>query len=281
MRHLILGSLCLSIVLAACSGAAPSDPATTPAESPDASGAAGSAAPPSGSEPSGAMDPNGDWRLVEGTVSGTPIPLLDDHPVTLTIDGTQISGTSACNGYGGEIVVEGGEVRFGEVGGTMMLCEEPVMAVETAYTAALPTIRQATMEGEQLVLVGDGVSLRFEPIPPVPTAELVDTMWALSTLIDGDTASSVAGEPATLRIAGDLSFEGSTGCRSFTGRFVEAGGELVATDMAMTDQACPAELADQDSHVTGVLGDGFRAQIDGDRLTLTAAGGQGLGYTVE
>ncbi len=224
------------------------------------------------------VDANGDWRLTAGTVDGAAMPLDDRWPVTLTIDGSTVGGTAACNGYGGQIVVEGGEVRIGMLSMTEKGCEPEVMATEAAYGAALGRIRQATMDGEALLLAGDGVSLRFEAIPPVPMADLLDTDWTLDTLIAGGVASSVAGEPGTLILHGDGRFEGSTGCRTFSGRYREFGGEIKATAMAMDDRACPAALADQDGHVTGVLGDGFTAVVDGDRLTLTAAGGIGLVY---
>lgn len=225
------------------------------------------------------MDATGEWRLVEGTVDGAPIPVDADYPVTFVLDGTQVSGTSACNSYGGEIVVEGGEVRFGDMMMTMMACEEPAMSIETAYHAALGRIRQATMDGDALVLVGDAVSLRFQPIPPVPTADLVDTDWTLETIVTGDAASSVApGDPATLILHGDGRLEGFTGCRGFGGTYVEASGEIMATELITDDRACLPPLDTQDGHVLTVLGDGFRATVEGDRLTLTSAGGNGLVY---
>lgn len=229
-------------------------------------------------DPAGPADANGDWRLTAGTVDGAAFPLDDRWPVTLMIEGTTVGGTGACNGYGGEIVVRDGAVQFGEMGMTAMGCEPEVMAIESAYHAALARIRLASMDGEALILAGEGVSLRFERIPPVPLAELIDTDWTLEALVTGAAASSVAGEPATLILHGDGRFEGSTGCRTFSGRYQEIGGEVVATEMAMDDRACPAELAAQDSHVTSVLGDGFTAAIDGNRLTVTAAGAIGLVY---
>jgi hypothetical protein len=47
------------------------------------------------------------------------------------------------------------------------------------------------------------------------------------------------------------------------------------------DRSCAAELQAQDDQVLGVLGASFDAAIDGHRLTVTAAGGLGLGYTSE
>jgi hypothetical protein len=43
---------------------------------------------------------------------------------------------------------------------------------------------------------------------------------------------------------------------------------------------CPADLAEQDGHIVGVL-EGFRASIDGQQLTLTGDGGEGLIYRAD
>jgi hypothetical protein len=55
------------------------------------------------------------------------------------------------------------------------------------------------------------------------------------------------------------------------------GDEVLFTSFT-ADGECPEHLAAQDSHVVGVLGDGFRAAIDGERLTITNDGPLGLGY---
>ncbi len=260
----------LSLVAVAVLAVACAPPAPSPSHSPGD--------PPSASVPGGRVDATGAWRLVEGTVGGAPILLDDQWPVTLTIDGTQFGGTAACNGYGGRIVVEGGVVRFGEIARELIGCEDLVMATESAFFSALESVRRASMDGEILVLAGDGVSLRFEAIPPVPLADLLETTWKLDTLLTDEVASPAAGDPGTLVLHANGTFEGSTGCRTFSGRYIDTGGQIVATDMAMDDRVCPPALADQDGHVTGVLGDGFSASVDGDRLTLTSAGGLGLVY---
>ena len=131
---------------------------------------------------------------------------------------------------------------------------------------------------QQLLLSGPEVALTFRPVPPLPTADLVATTWTLETLIAGETATSVvAGTSATLRLEADGTHRGSTGCRAFTGRWIEAGGEVVFTDFAAEGE-CSPELADQDGFVIGVLEGGFRPVIEGDRLTITTSGGDGLQY---
>ena len=229
--------------------------------------------------PTGGGDPQGSWVLVSGRTDAGDLPLVEDHPITLTIDGSSIGGTAACNGYGGRLEATGGGVAIRDLAWTAMACiPDGVMAAEAAYTQALPAVRAIRREGAQLVLEGAGLELRFDPLPEPPTAELVDAMWTLDTLLQGDVATAPMGEPATLELRADGTFGGTTGCRPFDGEWIENGAQLLATTFAMGDVACPPELAEQDSHVVSVIGDGFVPTVEGDRLTLMDAGGQGLVY---
>jgi heat shock protein HslJ len=229
--------------------------------------------------PSGGGDPQGSWILVSGGTDAGEIPLVATHPITLTIDGSSISGSAACNGYGGRLEPTGVGLEIRDLAWTAMACiPDEVMAAEAAYTQALPAVRAIRRDGEQLVLEGVGVELRFERLPEPPTAELVDTTWTLDTVFVGDVAASAAGDPATLELRSDGTFSGSTGCRPFDGQWIENGEQILATSFAMGDVACPAELASQDSHVVSVIGDGFVPSIEGGKLTLVDPGGIGLVY---
>jgi heat shock protein HslJ len=236
--------------------------------------ACASSAAPSGG---GAVDIGGDWTLASGTVDGAPFPLPPGAQITLTVQGTSIGGRAACNHYGGEIVVDAdGTPHFNVTSMTEMACEEPVMAAEAAFMAAMARIRSVTRDVDRLTLGGAGVELAFDRLPPVPVADLVGTDWVLESIVSGDAVSSVAGEPATLRLEPTGTFAGSTGCRTFTGRWVFANGGISPTDLGM-DGECPPRLAQQDGHVVSVL-EGFRASVDGDILTLSGDGGDGLIY---
>lgn len=224
-------------------------------------------------------DPEGSWQLASGATDAGPVPIVADHPITLTVEGSSIGGSAACNGYGGTIEPTGGGIRITDLAWTAMACmPDEVMAAEAAYTEALAAVTAIRLDGDQLVLEGAGIELRFDALPEPPTAELVDTTWILDTLFVGDVATAPMGEPATLELRSDGTFSGSTGCRPFDGQWVEAGEQLMATTFAMGDVACPAELADQDSHVVSVIGDGFVPSIEGELLTLVDPGGVGLVY---
>lgn len=232
-------------------------------------------------EPSATIgaDPTGAWQLASATVDGRALELLADHPVTAVIDASTIGGRSACNEYGGRIELAGDGVRIGELGMTAMACApEEVMALEEAYVAALRRVRAIEVIDGQLALRGEAIDLRFDPQPPPPVAELVDTSWVLETMFVGDVASPPGGDPATLELRADGTFSGSTGCRTFTGRWIEAGAQIQAPELRMDDAECPAELAEQDSHVVSVIGDGFMPSVEGDLLTLVDPGSVGLVY---
>lgn len=218
--------------------------------------------------------PTGSWRLVEA-----PVVLLDEWPVTATFTATTIGGTSACNSYGGTVEFSDGSISIGEVSMTAMGCETEVMDLEQAYLAALAGgIDRYTLDGDVLVLSGTSGSWVFDRLAPVPTADLVGTTWLLDGYLTGDAISNEPGmDAATLLIEADGTVSGSTNCRTFTGTWVESGSEILFTSFAMEGE-CPPVGSDLDGRIVTVLGDGFSVEIDGQRLTITAAGGIGLSF---
>lgn len=145
---------------------------------------------------------------------------------------------------------------------------------------ALASTENFLIAGNRLTLSGPDFELDFEPVMPVPTAGLVGTSWVLDTLIESEAASTVAGDTATLLLDADGMLTASTGCRTLTGRWVENGGVIVVPELT-ADGDCPDELWKQDSLVVTVIGDEFRAEVDGNRLTITSMGGDGLVYRAE
>lgn len=219
-------------------------------------------------------NPDGDWVLVDGVAS------VDDYPITLSINGSEVSGRAACNSYGGAIQINGGSVSFGDLFQTEMGCEPEVMEAESAFMAALGAVDGFRFADGELILIGSAADLVFRPVPTVPTSELVGTKWLLETLIEGETATSVGGEPATLLLSSDGTLTASTGCRNLSGDWLENGGVIVVPTLS-ADGECPNDLAKQDSLVVTVIADEFRAEVEGIKLTLTSMGGDGLVYRAD
>lgn len=228
---------------------------------------AGCGAGGAGTESAVSLD--GAWELVSGAGPGGRVDAPKSHPVTATFEDGKVGGRAACNSYGGSVRVTEGRFEVDELTATEMACEPAAMAAEAAYLQALLAADRVRRDGARLILTGPATELVFAPVPPVPAEELVGTRWLLETLIVGETATSASGV-ATLRLTADGEIEGSTGCRDFKGSYVVRGAEVVVTELRMLGDECPPDEAAQDDLVVTVVGDGFRADVDGDVLTLTA-----------
>src|SRR5574338_274080 len=181
---------------------------------------------------------DGDWVLVAGAGRDGAIPLVDGADITLSIGGTTVNGRAACNQYGGTVTVSGTAIRFSDMASTEMACAEPVMASEAALTG---------------------------------------TQWRLETLISGDAASSVQGEP-TLLLRDDGRLEATTGCSLVSGRYAVDGEELRVTSLEVqAPGACDAAMSGQHQLIVSVLSETATFRIEGAALTLMR-GAEGLGY---
>ena len=222
----------------------------------------------------------GEWELVSGNFGEDLVPMVEGSRITFVSDGTTFGGTAACNRYGGTVKIEAWELSMDEIFMTEMACEPEVMASEQAYVTALQIVNGASRDGDVLLLSGDDTELWYIAQSSVDTAALVGPIWILESLIDGDSVSSTLGEDLTLHFAADGSLQAMTGCRTLTGTYVVTGDQVDTPELS-ADGECNAELETQDGHVVTVFESGFTTAIDGDRLTLTASGGQGLGYRTQ
>lgn len=270
---LLIVAVLVSVAACGADDASPSEPAST--LPPPTTGA-------DGADAGETLD--GSWTLTSGHLDGERIVLVEGWDVTLVIDGDQIQGTAACNGYGGSVAIGdefglGGSFAVGELAWTEMACEPAVMDVEQQYLAALQAVDSYELVTTlSLGTSGVGTSLVFDRLPPVPTADVVGTTWVLDTYIEDDAATNVPGmEDATLTLHADGTLTGSTGCRELSGTWIESGPEILFTEFS-ADGACQPDREQLDGWVVSVLGDGFTAEVDGRRLTVMSAGGEGLSF---
>ena len=223
-------------------------------------------------------DVTGEWELLEFSRDGTVLPEPVGGRATLTLADGELSGTSFCNSYSGTYRLDGEDLAVSGLGGTEMGCAPELMEAETAYLAALAAVEQAATADGHLVLSGGDAELTYRPIPEVPPSDLTGTGWVLEPLLDGDVASSPAGDRAVLELADGGTLTASTGCREMTARWSVDGDVVRVTDARTADATCDPDVAPQDEHVTAVLSRDFQVAVSGDSLTLTGAGGLGLVY---
>ena len=285
MKHRVLASV---VLLALIAGACGNDEVTVPADSlpsvdpeqPSVTDDVATTTPP--------VDDTiqGSWTLVGMTVDGEQVDMLDDWPVTLMIEGDQISGTAACNSYGGTVQTDGtGGGRFvtSDLFSTEMGCEQVAMEMEQRFLASLQAIDSYELaDGLYLAEAGVDTSLEFQRNAPIPDADLTGTTWVLDTLISGDAASNMAGMgDVYVRFNDDGSLVGATGCGGIVGSWTTDGERLAFSALdadpipALAD--CSNEERTLDDSVFAVLEAlDLTASVDGPRLTISGQSVDGV-----
>ena len=211
------------------------------------------------------------FKLAEGIVDGEALPTLDDHRATVTVSPDSIGGRAYCNSYGGDLTVTGDEIVVSEIFMTTAGCDVP--DAERAFVGAIGRVKSMGMDGDELVLVGPGVMLRFVALPVLDRADFAGTTWDLELLINGDDAAP-PDHPSRLELRADGTFTAFTGCREVVGTWLVSGDQL-GTPALDAFGVCAAHLTSQDSAFISAFAQG-PARIEGDRLTMTGERGRAL-----
>lgn len=229
--------------------------------------------------------PDGDWIAISGVAAGSDVALLDGWDITMSVDGDEIGGTAACNGFGGAAEIDDdGSFRVGELSWTEMGCESPVQTLEQVFLTSLGDVTHYAVLDDVLTLSSDVDEWVFHRMTPVDDAAIVGTMWVLDTYIDGEASMIVPSmESATLLFGDDGRLTGSTGCRALEGEWNADGGRINVTSLTAIDDPAAGVCAPQsetlDGLVVSVLESSLTVGVDGEQLTLMAPGNQGLSYT--
>lgn len=250
------GVLLMAALLAtACGGSSEREPGTAP--------------------PRAVADPRvqGLWTLESGHGPSGEVEPVAGNDITLEIEGGKARGSAGCNTYGGSVVVDGTSFDAGGFAVTEIGCPDQLVEPETRYLEAIDVADTVAVEGKTLTLTGADVELVFRRVPPVDTKPLTETVWRLESLVEGPGLESAvaSARPARLVLHDDKTFEGTTGCRSFSGNWSTSGDVVNVEQMVFRGECKTAP--EQDARVAIVLGAGFRAEREEDRLTLTAEKG--------
>jgi heat shock protein HslJ len=99
------------------------------------------------------------WVLDPSESSLDPAPTSE---VTLEFTGEGLSGAGPCNQYFGGYTLDDHTLTIEAVGATLRGCDEPVMAAEDAYFAALEGEHTVDVtDRDRLVLTRDGLHLEY------------------------------------------------------------------------------------------------------------------------
>jgi heat shock protein HslJ len=195
-------------------------------------------------------------------------------------DGTA-SGSAGCNSFAGSYTEgDDGGLTIEPGATTQMACEEPLMQVEAAYTAALAEVDAAAVidEGAGLILTGPEPTLTYAAEVPVA---LEGTRWRIDGLaIGGDAVSStIAGADADVTLDAG-SFSGTTGCNRMTGGYETSGdaseGAISFGAVATTKMACEPDVAEQEATIIAAIEATTSYRIEGSTMTWSDADGSFL-----
>lgn len=184
-----------------------------------------------------------------------------------------------CNHIGAKADVEGDRITLSEPSHTEMACGEETDRFERAAVAALDGVLTAKLSGEKLTLTaegGDTIQLSEER-----PADLAGTRWAVTTLIDGETATSVPADLPKERVphltfGEDGTVQGNYGCNSYRGEAGVKDATITFGPPAGTKKLCPEAEMETERAVLAVLDGPTTYTIKGSTLTITAEGGQGI-----
>ncbi|MCS6909111.1 MAG: META domain-containing protein [Anaerolineales bacterium] len=251
----LINFLIASLWLAACA------PIATPAPVPDPS-----------------PELNGtEWQLVSYGPAEAPVAPIGSTPITLAFrSDTELGGSAGCNSYFGNYTLLGETFTVTGVGSTKMAClEEGVMAQESAYLQQLSEGGLLAVSGEALTITNANGVLKFERVLPPPPVPLEGTLWRLETFEQGEVASPVlAGTEITLTFA-DHKASGYLGCNWFSAEYSVDESRLELGLIQHTVQACREPgVAEQERAFIKAFRTVTEYAIEGDRLTLTYAGGR-------
>ena len=217
----------------------------------------------------------GAWTLTAYGPAGAPIPAVEGAGAGLTFneDGT-VSGSSGCNGLGGDYTVEGDQITFGEFVSTLMACDEPIMAQEEAAHKVMTDTATYKIEGDTLTITNNDMVLVFTrgapgTAEPEGSASLTGA-WKLTSFGSADVISSaLADVEAGLTFNDDGTVTGTSGCNEFGGGYTLQGDQITFKEIVSTLKLCDTPLMGQEEAMQQVLTETASYQIDGNTLTIT------------
>lgn len=212
------------------------------------------------------------------TAQGIDRPLVAGTRITLRLspDGA-LRAQAGCNHIGGTARIEDGHLLLDAVSMTEIGCPADLMEQDQWLATFLSSNPTWQLAGDDLVLTSGDVKVTFvDRRVADPDRPLYGTEWVVTTLINGDAASSVpTAREAWLRFAASGEVVGSTGCAP-----LRATATLTGTTMIVSVDQPPScaepDLGHLHETVLSVLRGRVSYDIEGSELRLDGPGGSGL-----
>jgi heat shock protein HslJ len=212
------------------------------------------------------------WQLKSYDVSGTSTNVPADVFVDARFAGGTVAGSSGCNVYNGPAVITGSAIKIGPFAGTLIACEGPAGAAESAYLDSLAKAATFTATADALTLF-DAAGTAILVYAAGPANPLVGS-WNVTGYNDGKGAvkSPDAGSTLTADFTADA-VSGSSGCNTYSGAYKLEGANVTIGPLASTRMACEQALMDQETaFLTALQTPGIVEQSGGIVRIRDAAG---------
>ncbi len=204
------------------------------------------------------------------------VDLIESSHLDIVFAGTEASGSSGCNRYSGPYTLDGNSITVGPFESTLMACEEPLMAQEAAYLAALQSAAEFDIEGSTLTLLdADGAEVAVYEADMTP---LTGEVWLCTGYNNGQQAvvSVALDTTITIEFSEHDKATGSSGCNTYDSEYeIDDEGGMTFSQIAVTEMFCasPDGIMAQEEAFLGALEMTGAYEIRGDTLTLRTAEG--------
>ena len=223
------------------------------------------------------------WVAISMNVDSTDFAVVagSEPSIEFGVDGRSVTGSTGCNIVSGDVSIGGGTIRLDEIAITERGCLSPdINDQEARFLSVLAGVATLALDQGVLELSGSAGSVSFTAPGPIVDATLDGTTWRLDTLSDGVAATSILSstQPRLFVDVEGGSLRGTTGCNDFGGSVDVFGGAFSVSDLSWTEIGCESGVMTQEAFILDVLVKAERFDIEGDRLTISAAGGNSLIY---
>ena len=211
--------------------------------------------------------------------------LVKGSEIRLSFTRKRIGIDAGCNSMGGGYKLKEGVLKTGGLAMTEMACQNKLMRQDTWIADFLGAGAVTALDGDQLVLTGDGTTITLLDREVVePDLPLEGTLWTVDGLVGDQAISTTPGKAtATLRIEDGTAMI-NTGCNSGSGSVKVGDDTLEFGKLALTQKACSPAETGLETAVLKVLDGEVTYTVENDRLSIrkvTESGEVGLELTVE
>ncbi len=223
-------------------------------------------------EPIADLPLEGNVWVLDTIISGeTAQSVLAGSTVSLEFEGERLGGSTGCNSYGTQYVLDGDAITVGMMEVTLQYCSDDLMAQEADYLTALNAAEALALEGGRLSIVHPEGALIFKP---ATSLSLEGSTWVLTGIAKGDAVVQTWIDVEITAEFADGKMAGSSGCNRYSAGY-ELDGQNISVGMSIgTLMACDEERMAREAEFLGALEAVASYEIKMETLVLMDAEGK-------